>query len=250
MHTLRGGPLDLTIDEEAFVNDGFAVFESAYDATAIKLEVDERIEAEKQAGRLPSVEGSIRPAHLIRCPSVKAFITNSGLLSAVAAFFSGDPVLCSLGANCVVPGGQGMGIHRDYPYLSRHKQRTDGPLLCLQLVLSLDAMDENNGATLLFPGSHRGVLNKPRKMVCPAGSLILFHGALMHAVDANRSSSPRTNLLASFSPYWVRPFSDVASSLAAAELQDERVRHLLGLDFHERIRNSIPYRHYGSGDRP
>lgn len=145
----------------------------------------------------------------------------------------------------MLPGSAGMGIHKDYPYFPRQKQPMGGPLLCLQMILPLDGMTEDNGATTIFPGSHLGKLAQPVRLCCDPGTLILFHGALMHGVERNRSLSRRTNLLASVCPHWVRPYSDIVADRTPEELADPALRHLLGLDFVERVAQDIPYSGFG-----
>jgi len=233
-----------TIDEEAFADQGYAVVADAVEVSAMRDEIYALIDADMRSGAILTTDKSLRPPNVMRSPAVFDFITSATLYDSVKALFDGDPVLCSLGANCVPPGAFGMGMHRDYPYLSRKKRNLQGPLLCLQLILALDGMDDRNGATSVFPGSHRGALARPVKLVCEPGSLVVMHGALMHSVESNRSTQPRTNLLASFTPYWVRPYSDLAGPRSAEQLADPWLRHLLGLDFLDRAAAEIPYANF------
>jgi hypothetical protein len=233
-----------SVDEAAFAERGFVIVADAVDAAAMRDEVYALIDADVRSGAILTTDRSLRPPNVMRSRAVLDFIASTELYESVKPLFDGDPVLCSLGANCVPPGAFGMGMHRDYPYLSRRKKNLQGPLLCLQLILALDGMDEHNGATNVFPGSHRGALEKPVKLVCAPGSLAIMHGALMHSVESNRSAKPRTNLLASFAPYWVRPYSDLVGPRSAEELADPRLRHLLGLDFLDRAAAEIPYANF------
>ena len=97
--------------------------------------------------------------------------------------------------------------HRDLPYLRHSTPNLITALLCL------DDMTEANGATVVLPGTHRIAhtdvhdadidipedelpADVPRVMVeCPGGSAVLFHVNIIHGGGANRSDSPRRNLI-------------------------------------------------------
>ncbi|MSU46051.1 MAG: phytanoyl-CoA dioxygenase family protein [Lacunisphaera sp.] len=96
--------------------------------------------------------------------------------------------------------------HRDQPYVQYTSPNLITAMLCL------DDMTGQNGATIMLPGTHRISHDKdnpadmdiqdkdlpdgPRVMVtCPAASLVLFHGSVIHGGGANRSDKPRRNII-------------------------------------------------------
>jgi ectoine hydroxylase-related dioxygenase (phytanoyl-CoA dioxygenase family) len=97
--------------------------------------------------------------------------------------------------------------HRDLPYLQHSTPNLITAMLCL------DPMTEQNGATVVLPGTHRiphedvkpsdtdipaSELPKDAKHVtvtCPAGSLVAFHVNIIHGGGANRSDTPRRNVI-------------------------------------------------------
>jgi hypothetical protein len=96
--------------------------------------------------------------------------------------------------------------HRDLPYLQHTSPNLMTAMICL------DEMSEANGATVVFPGTHRvpheqvvpgdmhipesKLPNSPRVTVnCPAGSAVLFHVNIIHGGGPNRSDVPRRNLI-------------------------------------------------------
>lgn len=97
--------------------------------------------------------------------------------------------------------------HRDLPYLRHSTPNLITAMLCL------DDMTEQNGATVVLPGSHRLVDERvsdadmeiaedelPRdaervRVDCPAGSAVLFHVNIIHGGGANRSEIPRRNVI-------------------------------------------------------
>jgi ectoine hydroxylase-related dioxygenase (phytanoyl-CoA dioxygenase family) len=101
--------------------------------------------------------------------------------------------------------------HRDLPYLEHTTPDLVTAMLCL------DEMTEANGATLVYPGSHRvphaSVTKadrdipeanlpkdvKPVMLTCPAGSAVVFHVNNIHGGGPNRSPIPRRNLISIWS---------------------------------------------------
>jgi len=97
--------------------------------------------------------------------------------------------------------------HRDLPYLEHSTPNLITAMLCL------DPMTEANGATVVYPGTHRVphesvgpqdvVINEARlptdiapvTVTCPAGSAVLFHVNIIHGGGPNRSEIPRRNLI-------------------------------------------------------
>jgi len=96
--------------------------------------------------------------------------------------------------------------HRDLPYLQHSSPNLITAILCL------DDMTEQNGATVVLPGTHRiphaqvkrtdsdipekDLPEGPRVTVtCPAGSAVLFHVNIIHGGGANRSDTPRRNVI-------------------------------------------------------
>lgn len=107
---------------------------------------------------------------------------------------------------CKMPGGRAaFQWHRDLPYL----QHTSPNLLTC--MLCLDAMTEQNGATVVCPGTHRVPHEavKPQDtdipasdvpaervtVVCPAGSAVVFHVSLIHGGPPNQTQTKRRNVI-------------------------------------------------------
>jgi len=97
--------------------------------------------------------------------------------------------------------------HRDLPYLRHSSSNLVTAMLCV------DPMTRKNGATVVYPGSHRiadeevssedsdiptSRLPKdiePVTVECPAGSAVLFHVNTIHGGGPNRSDAPRRNII-------------------------------------------------------
>jgi ectoine hydroxylase-related dioxygenase (phytanoyl-CoA dioxygenase family) len=97
--------------------------------------------------------------------------------------------------------------HRDLPFLYHSTPNLITAMLCL------DDMTEENGATVVLPGSHTLVDEnvavtdqdipesdlpegfERRVVECPAGSVVLFHVNIVHGGGANRSTRMRRNVI-------------------------------------------------------
>ncbi len=84
-------------------------------------------------------------------------------------------------------------FHRDFP------RYMNGYRASLNFLFAIDEFTENNGATLVVPGSHRKAKPPPDaymqknavKAFCPAGGVIVFDSMLWHAAGNNTSGQDR-----------------------------------------------------------
>lgn len=105
------------------------------------------------------------------------------------------------------PGSFAQVPHRDQDIWlgARHSGE-----MMLNAMWAIDDFSVHNGATLLWPGSHRQPdLEIPDGQGVPAemaaGSLCLFLGSVLHAGGANWSRSPRRGLVISYCLGWLKP---------------------------------------------
>lgn len=111
---------------------------------------------------------------------------------------------------CKMPGNAApFQWHRDLPYLQHTSPNLITCMVCL------DDMTEENGATVVCPGSHHiphdavqpgdtdiAEADVPRQRVtltCPAGSVVLFHVSLIHGGGSNHSDFKRRNAISIWS---------------------------------------------------
>ena len=112
------------------------------------------------------------------------------------------PVGISIG-----PGEIAQPVHRDddvYPLARPHRD------LVVNTMWALDDFTEENGATVVFPGSHRWTDGEPieseaRRAVMPAGSLMIYLGGLAHGGGANRTEQSRLGVIIEYCAGWLRP---------------------------------------------
>lgn len=123
-------------------------------------------------------------------------------------------------------------FHMDFPrYLN-------GYLASVNVMLAIDPYTEENGATLVVPGTHQ----RPQRpsdaylqaaaipVVCPAGSMIVFDSTLWHAAGQNRSGSDRLGINHQFTRSYIKQQVDYVRALGdeAVESLPPRTQQLLG----------------------
>lgn len=133
------------------------------------------------------------------------------------------------------PGAPGVNPHLDYPYVLMNEVFSS-PILSLQTIWVLNDMTEENGATMMVPGSHfkaawpdASYSADSSKLLLKRGSVVITHGALWHSTASNQSQQDRSNLLITFVPPWIQPLSPVWKNIDDKNLSP-LMRELLGHD--------------------
>jgi ectoine hydroxylase-related dioxygenase (phytanoyl-CoA dioxygenase family) len=145
-------------------------------------------------------------------------------------FLLSAPVGISIGS-----GEKAQPVHRDdgvYPIRRPHRE------LVVNTMWALDDFTEANGATVVIPGSHKWVDERPNegsetiRAVMPAGSVMLFVGSLFHGGGANTTDKARLGVILEFCAGWLRPQENHVLGVPkeiVAQLP-ERLQQLLGYD--------------------
>ena len=152
-----------------------------------------------------------------------------------------------LGPNCVnfrlhvtvlielMPGEVRQPIHRDggiYPV------QHPAPPMTLSAFWAYTDFTEENGATLVAPGSHRWPHDRqpePHELVqavMPAGSVLLYTSSVWHGSEANRSDGVRTGMGLHYNLGWLRQEENqvLSSPPEIARHYPERLQRLIGYD--------------------
>ena len=115
------------------------------------------------------------------------------------------------------------------------------PAISLATIFAIDDFTEDNGATVVIPGSHKwGEEREPSnddktiKAVMPAGSCIFFVGNVWHGGGENNSDGDRMALTCQYCEPWARTqenfFLSVTPEMAASV--SENIRRMLGYSIH------------------
>ncbi|MFB8207892.1 phytanoyl-CoA dioxygenase family protein [Streptomyces sp. NPDC056010] len=147
-----------------------------------------------------------------------------------------DVRMSNLSANITGPGGGAMTPHWDQDWAARPWPQA----LAAHVIWVVDEFTEENGATLVAPGSH--LLDGPPpegSMVPatgPAGTALVIDGRIWHGTGAKRSAgSARTGVLAYYCRPYIRQQENFQLSMAPSVLESlsPARRDFFGFGFYE-----------------
>ena len=136
------------------------------------------------------------------------------------------------------PGEPQQLIHSDDLMFGFEHPGREAMINCMWAV---DEFTEENGATLLVPGSHkwkRDRIPEPREIcqgIMPRGSVLIYFGSLLHAGGANCTARPRTGIVISYCLGWLRQAENqyLAVPPEIARTLPDELQRLLGYFVHE-----------------
>jgi ectoine hydroxylase-related dioxygenase (phytanoyl-CoA dioxygenase family) len=131
-----------------------------------------------------------------------------------------------------VPDVFQLKFHMDFPRV------LNGHLMSINVFFAIDEFTEDNGGTLVVPGTHQQAIRPSEEylrqnavpVVCPAGSLIAFDSTLWHAAGDNGSGRDRLAINHQFTRSYVKQQVDYVRALGddAVLAQKPRTQQLLG----------------------
>ena len=142
-------------------------------------------------------------------------------------------------------------FHRDFP---RH---LEGYVASVNTLLAIDEFTEDNGATLLVPGSqqqaqlpdHDELERAAVPALCPAGSMLVFDSTLWHAAGSNRSGRDRLAINQQFTRSFIKPQIDYVRALGDATVLRRRARTQQLLGWYTRVVTSLDEYYRPAGER-
>jgi ectoine hydroxylase-related dioxygenase (phytanoyl-CoA dioxygenase family) len=146
------------------------------------------------------------------------------------------------------PGESAQGLHRDdvvYPLSWPH------PQVVLNTMWALDDFTEDNGATLIVPGSHhtspaeQPALADAVVATMPAGSVMFYVGTVWHGGGANRTGERRLGVILEYVAAWLRAQENhvTAVPVEVARTLDPRLQELLGYNIYPPFLGYVDGRH-------
>lgn len=138
----------------------------------------------------------------------------------------------------ILPGESGQLLHADDLFYPIPRPR---PALSAATMWAIDPFTEDNGATVVLPGSHRwGEGRRPTDdeprlpAVMPAGSCVFFLGTLWHGGGANISDAPRMAVTAQYCEPWLRTQEAFTLSVDrdTARAVSPDIRRMIGYNIH------------------
>ncbi len=143
----------------------------------------------------------------------------------------GPHTLSSIIGIDIGPGEVAQELHYDaaaYPLARSHGE------VVVNVMWALDDFTDQNGATLLYPGSHLWSDGHPPPGAAPlqatmqAGSALLWTGRVVHG--ANLTGRPRLGLVTEYVAGWLRPHENIQASIPVevARTMPPRLQELIG----------------------
>lgn len=171
-----------------------------------------------------------------RGPSFLELTENPAALRVIRSVLGSDALLSNLSANVTGPGGSPMKPHWDQDWADRPWPYA----LVAHVIWMIDPFTEDNGGTLVWPGSHL-LDDAPQgdglvPATGPAGTALVVDGRTWHGTGRNATADgERIGVLAYYCRPYIRQQENMTLSLSPGirdALSAER-RKLYGLDFYE-----------------
>jgi hypothetical protein len=244
MPSLSSLPSPVARDVRVLEQQGFLILPNALDAhhtATLARQLDPWIEATPRCkGDFYGWKTTRVGGLLAKAPMVQHLALHPRILAIAEALLEGQCDCMQLNltqATRVHPGERRQAPHRDeemWPW------PTQGRHWLVNVMWAVSDFTRDNGATLVWPGSHRAELDRnvdPDKGLTaemPAGSACVFLGSLTHGAGANLSKAPRTGVIVSYCLGWLKTYENqfLAYRPEEARAFPERLQRLIGYQMH------------------
>jgi len=163
------------------------------------------------------------------------------LVACMEYLLGSDYILSDMGARSPLPGMSAQGLHRDGgPFVPNPPSNPHAFMPTFaQSMIALSDFTAEDGATRLVPGSHSRDLDPStipaedeRLFICPAGTIMVFDGRLIHGGSPNNTDDIRYAVQGFCCRAIIRPFCDHTRSTPAdvVEAATPLLRRLLGFE--------------------
>lgn len=145
--------------------------------------------------------------------AIDGLVAHKRILDILDALIGPDPLLSANLAIRINPGEAQQVAHFDAGFYPGERPRAP---VAISVIWAIDPFTEENGATVVWPGSHKwDAAKKPSDadphfpLVMPAGSAVVYHGDFWHAGGANRSDASRIALTPQYCANWLRTMENM-----------------------------------------
>jgi ectoine hydroxylase-related dioxygenase (phytanoyl-CoA dioxygenase family) len=240
---------------ESYNRDGFHIMHNMIDAKDLEtLQADSsRILDVSAMGENDFYGKNTRRSYAIlaKTRSLDRLLVNPRLVKLVEALFAPNPLLAALQMIEILPLEIAQKLHYDQQF-SNIGSVTRGENHVVNFMLAIDEFTEDNGATVIIPGSHLWDANRlpsdkdeKRKAIMPAGSICVFGGNLWHGGGTNTSSKARRGITIVFAQPWLRTIENHFLSIPVRIVAtlDPQIQSYLGYSLHHPFTGSVDFRH-------
>jgi hypothetical protein len=160
------------------------------------------------------------------------------VLALLDRLFQPNYLLSQLQVININPGETAQLLHPDDGIYPVPRPR---PPLGAATIWAIDAFTDDNGATVILPGSHHWDTDRTPPdhdtrltAVMPPGSCVFFIGTLWHGGGANHSDRARLALTAQYCEPWLRPQEafTLSTDRDTVRVVSEDIRRMLGYSIH------------------
>ncbi|PBA29879.1 phytanoyl-CoA dioxygenase [Mycobacterium intracellulare] len=174
---------------------------------------------------------------LSRTRACDRLVDHPRVLAALDRLLMPNYLLSALQAINIQPGEAAQLAHHDDGFYPIPRPRAP---LAAATIWAIDDFTADNGATVLYPGSHRWGRRRPDSddealpVVMPAGSCVFFVGTLWHGGGANKTAHERLAITAQYCEPWLRPMEAYTLSVSRdiARTVSDDIRRMLGYSIH------------------
>ena len=156
---------------------------------------------------------------------------NPHILSIIESILTSEFILNSFGSVASLPGAEDQHLHRDTPELFEDEiVELSMPCFAVTVIIPLIEMNERNGSTKVFRGSHlvpyeTGIAMDSRIPLTRVGSIILMDYRLIHGGTENCSQAVRPILYLVYSRPWFRDSANFYKQ-PAIEIQQDQLNRI------------------------
>ncbi|AZD08589.1 MmcH [Pseudomonas chlororaphis] len=221
--------------------DGFVVLERLFDEQQVSRMREDLLGRFCQTGR-NSFEGARTQrlyAVIAKTRVCDGLVEHPLILGLLDRLLAPNYLLSQLQAINILPGECAQHLHYDDAFYPMARPR---PPYGVATIMALDDFTDDNGATVVIPGSHLWDGRLPtaaeqaavQPVVMPRGSVVFFLGTLWHGGGANRSGAPRLALTAQYCEPWARQQENFILSTPrhVARQCSEHIQRMLGYSIH------------------
>ncbi|ROL77875.1 phytanoyl-CoA dioxygenase [Pseudomonas chlororaphis] len=221
--------------------DGFVVLERLFDEQQVSRMREDLLGRFCQTGR-NSFEGARTQrlyALIAKTRVCDGLVEHPLILGLLDRLLAPNYLLSQLQAINILPGECAQHLHYDDAFYPMARPR---PAYGAATIMALDDFTDDNGATVVIPGSHLWDGRLPTQaeqaavqpVVMPKGSVVFFLGTLWHGGGANRSGAPRLALTAQYCEPWARQQENFILSTPrhVARQCSEHIQRMLGYSIH------------------
>ncbi|RTL87449.1 phytanoyl-CoA dioxygenase family protein [Ancylobacter aquaticus] len=196
-------------DFETVMRDGYVIIENLIPREACKAIKEEGLALLDQTGRNPFEGHSTQRVYNVlgKTRVTDQLAVHPHILGLMDRLFEPGCLLSQSQIINILPGEAPQGLHHDDVFYRLPRPRQP---LGAATVWAIDDFTEQNGATVIVPGSHRwGADRRPTQeeaipAVMPAGSVIFFLGTTWHGGGKNGSDEARFAITHQYCEAYVR----------------------------------------------